>query len=235
METALADPIFGKECAYYRVVVEEERGSEKDRHWVTIFSQDSSGTPFLIEDSTGLARVCPAKAELQFAPEVNTTSSALMRGFRDDPVSRFLASLGGSWGTRKITAHILREGHPLFLVGFAAPSPSAPLGIRPSARDAARELKNDPVEMKKLDTNQDGVVDSAEWEAGVARKMRELNASADARTAADAPSADPIVSVGCSPASTGPLGSASSAARPPPSPPSFTSCSGTATTSRIAV
>ena len=199
VETPVTDPVFGNPCAYYRVVVEEQRGSGRDSHWVTIYNQDSSATPFLIEDATGVARVCPAKAELQFAPEVNTTSNGLMRGFRDDAVSRFLASLGGTWNTRKITAHILREGHPLFLVGFAAPSPSAPLANRPTARDAARILKSDPMEMKKLDTNQDGVVDAAEWEAGVARKTRELNAAEDAQAASDVPATDPIVSVGCSP------------------------------------
>src|SRR5581483_10113964 len=104
------DPIFNKPCAFYRVVVEEERGSGRSRHWETIYRQDSSGTPFLIEDPTGVARVWPLKAELQFAPEVNATSNGLLRGFRDDDVSRFLGSFGGGWNTRKVTAHILREG-----------------------------------------------------------------------------------------------------------------------------
>jgi hypothetical protein len=198
IETTVNDPIYNKPCAYFRVVVKEERGSGRNRSWVTIYEADSANTPFLLEDGTGVARVCPAKVDVQFPPVLNE-SATLLRGLRDDAVSRFLSSLPGSgFNTRRVTAHILREGEPLFLVGYAnaalgAPGMSAPV----AARDAARELKNDPAAMKQLDTNLDGVVDADEWEAGVARKSREL--SERASTEAGAAPADALISVGCCP------------------------------------
>lgn len=197
VETPMNDPVFDRPCCYFRVVVKERRGSGRNSHWETVFERDSSGTTFLLEDSTGLARVSPVKAELQFSPEVDTTSNGLTRGFRDDAVSKFLATLGSSWNTRRITAHILREGQPLFLVGYVAPAESAPANVAMSVRDVARELKANPEEMKKLDENHDGVVDAQEWEAGVARKTREL---ADASGAAAlARPAEAVMTVRCSP------------------------------------
>lgn len=198
IETPLSDPIFNLTCAYYRVVVEEHRGGGRNSHWVTIFRQDSSAVPFLIEDATGVARVCPAKAELQFAPSVNVTSNGLMRGFRNDAVSRFLSTLGESWNTRKVTAHILRDGHPLFLVGYASP-PAARVEPRPTELDAARLLKSDPAAMKKLDTNGDGAIDSAEWDTGVAQKTKELQAAQDAQTASELSASDETISIVCPP------------------------------------
>jgi len=199
LETDIVDPIFQRPCGYFRVVVEEKRGSGRRRHWVKIYERDSSPTPFFLEDETGLARVSPAKAELHIAAEVNTTSNGLARGFRDDAVSRFLTSLGSTWNSRRITAHILREGQPLFLVGYASPTDNAALNHRLNPRDAARALKSDPAAMKGLDANKDGAVDAHEWERGVANKAREL---ADQVGAAAPVLVDPIITVTRSPDGT---------------------------------
>ncbi len=197
MEKSIDDPIFQRPCAYFRIVVEERRSSGRNSHWTKIYERDSSDTAFLIEDETGLARVSPVKVELQFAPEVNVSSNGLARGFRDDAVSKFLSSLGNSWNTRRVQAHILREGQPLFLIGYATPADNAILNNRLNPRDAARVLKSDPEAMKKLDANGDGAVDPQEWEAGVARKARELADQAGASV--EAGPADPIVTVSRSP------------------------------------
>lgn len=195
LEAPIVDPIFSRPCAYFKITVKEKRGSGKRSRWVTIYRKDSSGTPFLIEDATGLARIFPARAELHFPPEVNSRTGGLFRS-QDDGLSAFLSSLGGSsLRSRRVTAYILRDGQPLFAVGYAAPALSASLPATVAPRDAARLLKSSPAEMKKADANGDGVVDPQEWDAGVAKKAEELADQARVRQIAEAPPCDPLITV----------------------------------------
>jgi hypothetical protein len=204
IESPMADPIYARPCAYFSIHVKEKRGSGKRSRWVTIYQKDSAGTPFLIEDATGVARINPARAELHFPPEISESAMGLVGGFRDPALARFVSSVGGSsFNSRKVTAYILREGQPLFAVGFAAPVASAAMVMAPAARDAARLLKNDPAAMKRLDANGDGAVDQQEWDAGVAKKALELDAAEQARQFADvgvpAATGEALITVGCCP------------------------------------
>lgn len=83
----LAGPFSQKPCVYYEYLVEEQRertvGTGKDRHtetyWATIKSEDTSLTPFYLDDSTAKALIKPEKAEM-----VLVGSYELQPGFFQD-------------------------------------------------------------------------------------------------------------------------------------------------------
>jgi hypothetical protein len=208
VETPLIDPIFNGACAYYDVQIREKRGTGKHSRWVTIYTSNSHNTPFLIEDATGVARINPAKAELHFPPTVEDSAMPVLGGFNDPAVARFVSDVAGvTINRRKIVAHILREGQSIFAAGFAAPvasgavvgAPAPVLTPAPTIRDAARALKNDSASLKSLDANKDDVVDQDEWDAGVAKKAREMQDADQFRQLAEAPVGDALVTVGCCP------------------------------------
>lgn len=47
-EQTVSAPLSGRACAYWRIVVEEQRGGGKNRHWVTIIDEHD-GVDFLLE------------------------------------------------------------------------------------------------------------------------------------------------------------------------------------------
>lgn len=181
----LEDPIYRSPCAYFQVVVEEQRGHGKKRRWVTIHRSDSAAHPFLLADDTGRVAVLPAHAELYCRKDVERTCSwgmSLFSGGGDPRVDAFVRSVPGrTSGPARVTAYILREGDPLYVLGYAAPldRPLKPLErvqrrVERSLQDLARMLKSDPRRMRALDVNGDGRVDVDEWDAGLARLKNEL-------------------------------------------------------------
>lgn len=62
VEKALRAPISGRPCAYFRVVVEEQRESDGHRHWTTILDEQE-GVDFLLKDETGEVRVVTSRAK----------------------------------------------------------------------------------------------------------------------------------------------------------------------------
>ena len=56
-------PVSKKSCTWYRYLVEERRGSGKNRRWVTI-TDEKVKQPFLIKDDEGELRVFPGRADI---------------------------------------------------------------------------------------------------------------------------------------------------------------------------
>ncbi len=162
----IVDPIYSLPCVFFKIRAEERRGSGKHAKWVTIFNSDSSAVPFYLDDSTGRALVVPSGADLQRPPTIKCTN-----GFWSDNadafVSQFISKIGAAGRTVRLEAHILREGDPVFLLGYTAPLPNSTSNYAVSSEDAALHIKKTPSMMAALDTNQDGHVDSQEWSAGL--------------------------------------------------------------------
>lgn len=180
----LNDPIYRTPCAYFQVTVEEQRGSGKRRRWVTIHRSDSAAHPFLLADETGRVAVLPTSAELYCRKDVARTcgwGASFFPG-ADAQVDAFVRSLPGRrFGTVRVTAYIIREGDPLYVLGYATPleKPLRPMErvrrkVEHSLRDLARILKADAARMRALDVNGDGRIDVDEWDAGLARLKSEL-------------------------------------------------------------
>ncbi len=181
------DPIFKMPCAYYHIKVEERRGSGKNRHWVTVL-KDQSPQPFFCKDTTGRVLILPKEAGLHFRDPIVLSGGA---GFLNRPLftTKATPSSGSAsrdylarWNSNhRITAHIIREGDPVYVIGCALPTreclnassgPVAP--ALPGDIAMAANLKKDAARMKEMDANKDGHVDAQEWEEGMAKYKRFL-------------------------------------------------------------
>ncbi|MBU0536223.1 MAG: E3 ubiquitin ligase family protein [Nanoarchaeota archaeon] len=72
----LASPLSKKKCVYYDFRIEEERGSGKNRHWVTL----AGGTDmlhFILKDDTGQVLVDPKGAEIDAAADLKGSSGLI--------------------------------------------------------------------------------------------------------------------------------------------------------------
>lgn len=190
----LFDPLYKDPCVFYRIKVEEERGSGKNRRWVVIHTADSSNRPFWIEDDTGRALVLPAGADTHFKTDLCAKTGL----FGSDPAAtRYINEVAGSslW-TRRLSAEIIREGDPFYALGYACPM-DEPMGageklarrVGLPLQELARRLKADPAKMKALDKNQDGSVDAEEWEEGLRKFKAKLEIEAALEGAPASPSA----------------------------------------------
>lgn len=186
----LSDPIFKRPCTYYNIKVEELRRSGKNSNWVTIHHEHSDGIGFFCKDATGRVLVLPKNAELHFNAPIVLNKG----GFTGtSPEAAFMARWN-TFGKIRVTAHILRMGDPIYVIGCALPTremmaPDKPVVPDvPGAISMAAQLKKDPKRMKELDTNQDGTVDAEEWERGLAayKKFLEMKHAHETELAKEA-------------------------------------------------
>jgi hypothetical protein len=196
MAQPLQDPIFKLDCVYFQIKVEEKIGSGKSSRWVTLHQNSSDAVPFRLKDDTGKILVLPGGADLRCEKDINVTTGGLpLSASKQDPVDQFLGTFSRANGTLRLQAVILREHEPLYVLGWAAPMED-PMTLREkiahrakkSLVEAARRLKGDPEKMKALDANQDGAVDTQEWDAA----LRNLEKTAG-QGAEGPPEANPIL------------------------------------------
>jgi hypothetical protein len=157
----LRDPIFMEPCAYYKIEVEEYRSSGKSSSWRTVYRTDSNGRAFFCRDATGQVLIVPDKPQVEIVPL--TRESSVFGTNDEDPAARFLRVHAS--GTCRLKAHILRQGDPLYILGYAQPIPRSMSGV--SVNEAAFKLKKDKERMAALDKNKDGQVDEQEWKDGL--------------------------------------------------------------------
>jgi len=182
--SALTDPIFKQPCVFFKIEILEQHGSGKNSHWKTIYRADSSNLPFTLVDDTGEILIFPRGAQLQFEKDINLTLSSFRSFFSsgNGPLESFvLRVVGSSMRTRKITASIVREHEPIYVLGYACPPErnlSAAERASASPIELARLLKSDTQRMQELDTNNDNHVDAEEWEAGLKKLRGEMEQKA---------------------------------------------------------
>jgi len=139
----LRDPIFQMPCVYFSIRVEEERGSGKNRHWVTIYDKNTDTVPFYIKDQTGRVMFNPYGAENEAGELiVERLSYTLFAGSSVDSAAKsFMVSVGGAGGSKKLRARIIREDYPVYILGFAQTLPHQFREDHVSIEEAGRELK----------------------------------------------------------------------------------------------
>ena len=170
------DPIYQRPCSFFRIKVQELRGSGKSRHWETVYSKSTDHVAFDIEDPTGRATVFPKDAELFFSGHIDTQRSAWGRFFRsEDAIEKYIQSLNRGFRSLRLIADILFEGDPLYVLGHLKTLPGAMVKCSKDLRELARELKANPAAMKRMDENNDGLVDSQEWERGLEQAKSEAD------------------------------------------------------------
>jgi hypothetical protein len=149
---ALISPISHAACAWYRI-----RKYRKDSrgNWKVVREENSSHVPFMVDDGTGEVTVNPAGASIK--ARTKHTSYPGQSG---------MTFSGSSFGeNEKWIEELVYEGTSVYVLGYAQPLRTKKGSLRERTMAKLRQLKLDPQAMRRYDTNGDGQVDQAEWEA----------------------------------------------------------------------
>lgn len=172
----LFDPLYNQRCTYYSIQVREKRGGGRNSRWVTVYSKNSDAFPFYLKDPTGRVLIIPHGAENRGGLFIKKRYGGAVFGSGGSTVEdAFMIRYGGKWGSKILTARIIRDGMPLYVLGFAQTLPHQFRSEGSVGRaEAAKVLKSNKTMMASLDTNHDGHIDSLEWEEGVERIRKEM-------------------------------------------------------------
>lgn len=123
----LKSPMLDRDCVYYSYSIREERGSGKNRHWVTL----KSGTDmvhFCLKDDTGKVLVDPEGAKVNFKKDLDVLSS-----FGRDPpevvknaINRMSLSYETFLGINKTMKYeeiVIGPNDKLYILGTAGDNP----------------------------------------------------------------------------------------------------------------
>ena len=167
---ALVSPRTQMACVWFRL-----RRYRRNRHGWRLQSTLSSGAvPFLLDDGTGRVNIDPRGAVVR--------AKSRQEGFGAGAGPLFVSS--GASGDEKWVEEVLFEGSPLYVLGFAR-SADRVSSLRERTAEALRRLKGDREALMRYDTDGDGRICAAEWdaaradvEAGVLREgLRNLEES----------------------------------------------------------
>ena len=164
---AIIAPLTRTSCCWWRFKVEEERGSGKNRRWVTVDSGLSDDS-FELDDRTGKcvidpvgATVIPSRRRVWYgASRTPSVSPELGRGWLRRVFSKY-----------RYTEELLDRDHPLYALGTFRTHTGAPetFDEQLDLKELLDKWKHDKQMMALLDVNKDGSVDQKEWDA--ARRM----------------------------------------------------------------
>lgn len=150
----LKAPYSQTDCVYYSYKVYElvHMGSSKQyrmREW-----GESGKIPFYLEDETGKVLILP--------------ENAIIRAGKSQDMSRSILDMFSEPGLteegRRVVEKIIPVGDFLYVMGYAHPYRSKSEQRRKSHLQMLRELKKDPLRMKKYDMDGDGKISEEEWE-----------------------------------------------------------------------
>lgn len=166
-------PLTRRACLWWEYAVEEKVRSGKSSHW-RIVEQDTSGSLFALEDTTGRCLVDPDGAHV-IGPKAQVWHG-------DGPRPMVGPGHGASWsfGHRyRYRERVLPVGARLLAIGFFE-THSDPATSTDAQREVALKLaawKRDRGALKaRFDADGDGQVDQHEWERARAEAQREVGA-----------------------------------------------------------
>jgi hypothetical protein len=155
-------PLTGGRCCWFRSYV-EYRDSTRSNKW-TVVRRELSGALFHLADDTGNcvvnpdgARVIPSTREVWYGPLAKPPwGPAMGRGLLRAATCKY-----------RYVEERIDIGVPLYSVGYFRTHRGAETSgaLHAQVRDLLVEWKKDQRMMAQFDTNADGMIDAAEWEA----------------------------------------------------------------------
>ena len=183
IEQDIACPLTNTACLWWHYKVEEERGSGKNRRWVTI-DKGTSTDPFYLEDHTGRCIVNPVGAEV--VPGLKRTwygSSARPSG---PPRTRGWLTSSGRY---RYSEQFLFRDVAVYALGlFSTHREDSQQQVEQTVRAKLAAWKQDAARMKLFDVDQDGDINVKEWEA--ARRVAAAEARRELLAREPAPAVD---------------------------------------------
>ncbi|MDH5631653.1 MAG: E3 ubiquitin ligase family protein [Gammaproteobacteria bacterium] len=166
-DTRLRAPYSGKECLWYRYVVEEAVQTRNGRRWKAVERGESSDT-FLLVDSTGQVVIDPDGAEVVPVQHHRWTSSLGMKYAVGH--QKTLAAVAGllslSSGRFRYTEEYLFPGMAVYAIGLLKNLQShvGSISLRDRVAEVLRQWKLDQQQLvNRFDLDGDGKIDDKEW------------------------------------------------------------------------
>ena len=162
-------PLSSTLCLWWSYRIERYQKTGKSRHWTTV-DKKSSSAPFAMRDETGSCEIVPEGADVhsrhrrRWYGSTPRPISAPPRAESGVSLSMQLGSIGRRY---RYTEYVLLEGDPLYCLGrFVSDEEGRrTMSLDSMTGDILRHWKTD---FEKLldtyDSNQDGELDSKEWE-----------------------------------------------------------------------
>jgi hypothetical protein len=171
-DSQIAAPLSGRNCVWYDYTVQENVGMFSHKRFSV--KSGSSDHLFVLEDGTGRCVIDPEGAE------VHPSETKIWYGNTAWPEHGPLGAYGIlSLGHRyRYTERIIKPGDSLYAIGYFTTQGTDYQGeLKHDVGAILRAWKNDPQKMRSLDLNQDGKIDTQEWNK--AREAAEREAIKD--------------------------------------------------------
>jgi len=124
----MKSPLTGKECVYYRYMVEKYVQSGKHGHWSTVKTGNST-EPFFVQDETGKVMVDPQHAEVHVPMSYHSQSQwgkdpePVVKRFLEKENIRFEGRLFGTNYTMRYREWVISPNTELYVMGTADDNP----------------------------------------------------------------------------------------------------------------
>ena len=162
---ALVSPMGQSACIYYRL---RKYKRERNDKWRLVSDRDSSHVPFLVDDGTGSVTVDPMGALVRAKSRRTGTPGEMTLAF---------SGVSTVDSDEKWVEEVIYEDTSLYVIGYARPQRKQEQSLGERVREKLRDLKLDPKALHRYDTDGDGRISEAEWDA--ARSAAEQQALSD--------------------------------------------------------
>jgi hypothetical protein len=159
---ALVSPMTQLPCVYYRVRKFRQNGGGT---WRLAGELESGHVPFYLEDETGRVSVDPRGAAIKARTQRSGHASGMEAMF---------GTAGSLSSDEKWVEETIPEGTSLYVLGHASPRHHQQPSLRDRTIAALRDLKFNPQELRKYDSDGDGRISQPEWEGARAQVEKEI-------------------------------------------------------------
>ena len=163
-DRAIYAPLSNHRCLWYQSVIECKSSFKSRNAWRVVY-QNTSESPFLLDDGTGTCLVDPYGAEVVSNEKLvwyGDTEWPVRTGIMDS--APFAMSLKSGY---RYTERLILPGQRLYVLGqLSTHSPATHHSSRDIMRDLLDSWKLDSKQLLlRFDSNHDGEIDLIEWEA----------------------------------------------------------------------
>lgn len=172
---AIKGPLSGRNCVFYKFLVERYERRGKNSSWVKVADGTSNDNLFHLDDGTGKVLVNPRRAEINLDQPDFSFESGLFGGDIPSNLVNFLDQNNIRYQTwfgkqrMRFREWDICPKDLVYVLGTVNKNENFVSDFKIKLNERLRELKSKPEEMMKFDADGDGTVSVYEWEQAVAK------------------------------------------------------------------